>query len=51
MHAAKATKLRAAVSDREMDGWEGWKNDEAVLVLAKFTRRESEQRIFCLAIS
>src|SRR3989442_13136396 len=29
-------------------GWQRWWKRHVVLVLAKFTRRESEQRIFCL---
>lgn len=49
MHEAKRVKQRLAVSDRGMDGWEEARISRVVLVLAKFTRTESEQRIFCLA--
>ena len=48
MPAAKESKARLAVSTGGMDGCGKLKNKGAVLVLAKFTRKEMEQRIFCL---
>ncbi len=48
MQAAKEGKARLAVSIGGMDGCARHRNKGAVLVLAKFTRTESEQRIFCL---
>ena len=48
MQTAKESNARLAVSTGRMDGCGKLKNNGTVLVLAKFTRKVSEQRIFCL---
>jgi hypothetical protein len=51
MRKAKRKKARFVVSDRGIDGCKSGGRRGVVLVLAKFTRKESEQRIFCLAFA
>src|SRR6266478_2208691 len=48
MQEAKVENARIAVNDRGTAGCGRRKNEDAVLVLAKFTLKRSQQRIFCL---